>query len=121
MTKLIDILRNLLTAPKDVVEFELLAEQKISEIENMLDEATYAKIYGRDNLKAAKKLAQDWIVDWKKLYKDEPFSEDLRINNGKLYYYINTNFVEKNLTSWPELGFKVYGNKYRLKYGKDNL
>jgi predicted RNase H-like HicB family nuclease len=125
MTKLIDILRNLLTAPKDVAEFELLAEQKINEIESILNEgepSIYFKTYGKDNLDAAKKLAQDWITNWKETYEDEePIAADLEKDNDKLYNYIQDYYIRKNLISWPELGFKKFGNKYFLEYGKDNL
>jgi flagellar hook-basal body complex protein FliE len=122
MTKLIDILRNLLTAPKDVVEFELLAEQKISEIEDMLSTP--------DKKKLDYSWVKDWqdvkraVSEWKKLHKvdiikpiqlskkatgKELYNLDLykKIRNPEIWNSIPTIHPNSDYEKYAELGIEV--------------
>jgi hypothetical protein len=99
MTKLIDILRNILTTPKDVVEFELLAEQKISEIEDILDKTD------------KEKLDYSWIKDWEDAKK--------AVDQWKAYHKV-TNITPGQLEK-KSVGGELANISLYVKIRKTNL
>jgi predicted GIY-YIG superfamily endonuclease len=113
MIKLTNILRELFTASKNTANFELLAELKINEIDNMLNEAKYDYI-GTD-IEKAKEAVETWRAEWKEFNPDkgEPTSNNLsedpkeKGGNNVLWKYIKTNFINKGKATWSDFGFPV--------------